>query len=210
MFIKILCSLMCICSISIAENISDNQAREQIKTEADKHNILARKKKFLEELEKRIKASNNAQTNEIDELVQNIKKASVVLSRIENIKVSKNKKEQKELINKINDFNQKMKKLEESCLNFMQSHKEDVKQENVLDPVNNNFQQETELNWERRVRFDEFKHPLKLENIEVSLDKKEEVLEQKQLPDAELSSSCMSQSDGIQTVIHDEKTILKR
>ena len=73
---------MCICSISIAENISDNQAREQIKTEADKHNILARKKKFLEELEKRIKASNNAQTNEIDELVQNIKKAYLDLSII--------------------------------------------------------------------------------------------------------------------------------
>lgn len=203
--------MVSVCSTLMANESQKCNKNEKITTEADKHNILARKKKFLEELEKRIKASNNEQTNETDELMQNIKNASLILNGIANIKVSKNKNDQQKLINKINEFNKKMKKLEESYTNFMQSHKENFKFDNVLDPVSNNFQQETELNWERKVRFDEFKHPLELANIEMSLNKPEEMLEQKQLPDGEISSNiCTPSSNEVHAIVHDEQTILKR
>ena len=198
-----------ICFLYIGSAISAPESNEGEKNK----NILARKKKFLNELEKAVKESfidkdEEKNDEEFEQLIENIQNAAAVLSGISGSKISNNKKDKISLLKKINEFNKKMKQIEESYKNLINNNKLEKKSnKNILEPINNNFQQETELNWERKVRFDEFKHPLAVENIEMSLKNKEEILDTKKIPDIEISETNYYVSNNLYQNISEEDII---
>ena len=179
---------------------------------AEQSDIISQKKKFLNILKQQLK-SNDPENNdeEIKQLIDDIQNATTVLKGISTAKGAN----KKAIADKIKDFNKKMQAIKESYEKWMNQHtdsnNDNNNENNVLNPVNNNYQHETELNWERRMRFyDElFKNPLAIENIEVSISNREEPLEQKKLPDAEISAPVAPTTSTTKTIITDEQTILK-